>query len=144
MRPSHANVFMRMAILVSERATCDRKHVGAVLVTGSNRVIATGYNSAPPGMPICDDVGHDMMPINGRDSCVRTIHAEANAIAQITQNHLSAVGCTLYTNTFPCIFCAKLLVSSGVRKVFYDSDYHNDSRVKELPIDFVKFDWDAF
>lgn len=127
-RASHDEVFMLMARLASYRGSCDRKRVGAV-ITLNNRIVASGYNSSPPGMPTCDEVGHDMMEINGRKSCIRTIHAEANAIAQLGKEVRGGV---LYTNTFPCIFCAKQILSAGIIRVVYDSDYFNDDRVNLL------------
>lgn len=117
--------FMQIAHLVASRATCDRKHVGAVLVL-EKRVIATGYNGSAPGMPHCDTVGHDM----DEGHCVRTIHAEANAIAQAARFGMALHGSVLFVNTFPCWPCFKLVVSSGVKSVFYDDNYRVDERVE--------------
>lgn len=127
-RASHDEVFMVMARVASYRGSCDRKRVGAI-ITLNNRIIASGYNSAPPGKPTCDEIGHDLVNIGGRDSCVRTVHAEANAIAQLGKD---ARGGVLYTNTFPCFFCAKQILSAGIIRIVYDSDYYNDPRVNEL------------
>ncbi len=118
--------FMNIAQAVSTRATCDRKHVGAVLVI-DKRIVATGYNGSVPGMPHCDDVGHDM----DEGHCVRTVHAEANAIAQAARVGVSLAGADLYVNTFPCWPCFRLLTSVGIRSVFYDEAYRVDPRIDE-------------
>lgn len=131
MRPSWSQYFMQMAHLVATRATCDRKHVGAVLVV-DRRVIATGYNGSPPGLAHCDDVGHDLVKsADGRENCVRTIHAEMNAIAQAAKHGISLRGATLYVNTYPCWNCAKALLAVGVAEIITDHDYNNDPRVAD-------------
>jgi len=129
-RQSWDSYFMQLANLVATRATCDRKHVGAVMVR-SNRVIATGYNGALPGQPHCDDVGHDLVETDGRQNCVRTAHAEQNSVFQAAQYGISLVGATLYTNTFPCWNCTKALLGVKVARVVYASEYNNDARVTE-------------
>ena len=128
-RPTWHRYFMSMAELASTRATCDRKHVGAVLVI-DRRVVATGYNGSPPGLPHCDDEGHDIVrQADGRENCVRTIHAEMNALLQAAAYGVSLRGATLYTNTYPCWNCAKALLGAGVVRVITDQDYNNDARV---------------
>lgn len=120
---------MEMAHLVATRATCDRKHVGAVLVV-EKRVVATGYNGSPPGLPHCDDVGHDLVArADGGENCVRTVHAEMNAIAQAAKYGIALRGAHLYTNTYPCWACAKAILAAGVTQVITDHDYNNDPRV---------------
>lgn len=129
---------MQMAHLVATRATCDRKHVGAVIVR-ERRIIATGYNGSAPGLPHCDDVGHDLVhSINpgqtgaaNTSNCVRTIHAEVNAIAQAAKFGISIAGATLYCNTFPCWPCMKLIAASGITEIYYDDAYRQDERVKQ-------------
>lgn len=116
--------FMSIAHVVATRATCDRKHVGAVIVR-DKRIIATGYNGSVPRMPHCDDVGHDMKD----GHCVRTVHAEANAIAQAARAGISLYGSTIYINTYPCWLCFKLMVSAGITEVYYDDEYRTDERV---------------
>lgn len=118
MRDDWDTYFMKIADLVSSRATCDRKHVGAVIVR-DNRILATGYNGSIPGMPHCDDVGHMM----DDGHCVRTIHAEVNAIAQAAKMGLSVDGAAMYCNTLPCWNCFKTIVSSGIAKIVWQSDY---------------------
>ena len=117
--------FMRMANFVATRSTCDRKHVGAVIVR-DKRVIASGYNGSLPGLPHCDDVGHDMH--NG--NCVRTVHAEVNAIAQAARYGTSLDGAAIYQNTYPCWKCFQSIAAAGIKVVIYEGDYRNDERVQ--------------
>ncbi len=115
-RPNWTEYFMRAAYLIATRATCDRKHVGAVIVSVDNRVVASGYNGSPAGQPSCDDVGHEL--VDGH--CVRTIHAEANAIGYAGR---SAQGCTLFATIIPCYDCCKQIVNVGICRVVYDAFY---------------------
>lgn len=117
-KPSWDIYFMRFAYLVATRATCDRRHVGAVVVTPDRRVLATGYNGAPSKMPSCDEVGH--LINNGH--CYRANHAEQNCIFFAGRE---AKGCTIYTTTIPCADCAKAIVGVGIVKVVYDADYQS-------------------
>lgn len=129
-RPSWDTYFTQMARLVATRATCDRRHVGAV-VARDHRVLATGYNGSPPGLPHCDQIGHDLVTLaDGSVNCVRTTHAEANAIFQAAKIGVSLDGATLYTNTYPCWNCAKAILGAGIVKVCVDADYNNDPRVQ--------------
>src|SRR3954465_7209517 len=96
-RPAWDEYFMGFAIAASRRATCDRKHVGAVVVV-DKQVVATGYNGSVRGMPHCDDAGHDM--ISGH--CVRTIHAEMNAMSQAASRGVAIEGSSIYTTASPC------------------------------------------
>ncbi len=125
-RPSWDHYFMKMAYLAAERATCNRKHVGAVIVR-INMAVSTGYNGSPRGLPHCDDVGHEIVNMNGRDSCIRTVHAEANAIAQAARSGAVIEGATLYTTASPCYDCMKLIINAGIKRVvcgeFYQSRY---------------------
>jgi dCMP deaminase len=125
MRPTWDQSFMEMAVTVARRATCDRKHVGAVIAR-SNIILASGYNGAPRGLPHCDDVGHELKEMGGRQSCVRTVHAEANAIANAARTGASIEGATLYTTAAPCLDCAKLIINAGIVRVVYGELY--DSR----------------
>lgn len=122
-RPDWDSYFMALADLASLRGTCDRKQVGAVLVR-DRRVIATGYNGAPAGMPSCDEVGHEMVPVNGRPSCVRTLHAESNAIDWAGRE---ARGATIYTTAFPCYPCALRIVNAGITRVCYGEHYDSQN-----------------
>lgn len=127
-RKAWVDYFMAIVRETSTRSTCDRKHVGAVLVH-DHRILTTGYNGSPPGLPHCDDVGHDMGVLDGRETCLRTIHAEVNAIVQAAVYGVSTRETSCYVNTFPCWNCAKVLLAARVKKVVYDADYFNDPRV---------------
>jgi dCMP deaminase len=113
--------FMRIAREVAGRSTCDRKHVGAVIVRDRN-ILSTGYNGSISGMPHCDDVGHMMES----DHCVATIHAEANAILQAAKNGVMINGASLYVNASPCWNCFKLIANAGIRRVYYGAFYRDE------------------
>jgi len=117
-RPTWNQYFMKMAELVSERATCPRKHCGTVLVR-DNFVLATGYNGSLPGQPHCDDVGCDMV----NKHCVRTNHSEMNALCQAALHGVSVKGATAYINRNPCSTCAKALIAAGIVKVVIGENY---------------------
>lgn len=106
--------------VVAKRATCTRRQVGAVLVR-DKRIITTGYNGSPPGMPHCTDVGCRMH----EGHCIRTIHAEQNAIVQAALHGVSTQGATCYVTATPCVTCAKLLVAAGIVRVVYGEKYTN-------------------
>ncbi len=116
MRKSWDSYFMGLAYDVSERATCTRRNVGAVIVK-DNRIISTGYNGSPAGLPHCIDDGCHLE--NGH--CIRCIHAEANAIMECAP--LERKGATIYITDYPCQNCAKLIINSGISKVIYDRGY---------------------
>lgn len=117
-RPSWDDYFMRYAYLAATRATCPRRHVGAVLVTPDHRTAATGYNGAPSGADSCDVVGCQMV----EGHCVRTLHAESNALDFAGR---SAQGCDLYVTITPCWDCAKRIVNSSIIRVVYDEHYES-------------------
>jgi dCMP deaminase len=114
--------FMLMALLAAKRGTCDRKQVGAILVSSDNTVIATGYNGTPSGVPHCDDVGHTLAEIDGRESCIATLHAESNALDQAK---VSLRDAALYTSVIPCFDCAKRIVNAGIKTVHYYEYYES-------------------
>jgi len=127
--------FMNIARQVATRSTCDRKHVGAVVVRDKT-ILSTGYNGSIRGMPHCDDVGHD---IEG-GHCVATIHAEANAILQAAKNGVMIEGAELYTTASPCWGCFKLIANAGIRKIFYGEFYRDRKSLEvanRLGIDLV-------
>lgn len=121
-RPSWDEYFLDLARLAARRATCPRRRVGAVLVR-DHRILATGYNGSIKGAPHCDDVGCLIVRRDGRESCVRTVHAELNAIIQCAVNGVSSAGSTMYCTDFPCVSCAKAMVQAGVVRVVYLADY---------------------
>lgn len=133
MRPDWDTYFLMIAYVTSLRATCDRKQVGAVIVDKDHRIVSGGYNGAPSKMPECDEVGHELKEIDGRMSCVRTLHAESNAIDRARQD---LTGCTLYATVIPCYDCAKRIVSAGITRVVY-SEYY-ESRNTKLVAEFFR------
>lgn len=135
-RPEWNDYFMSIAYLVSSRATCDRKKVGAVLVK-DRTIISTGYNGAASGMPHCDEIGHELKDIEGRPSCVRTIHAESNAIDQAKESLKYA---TLYTNVIPCYDCAKRIVNAKISRVYY-AEYYASRNTELVEEYFRKSQW---
>ena len=122
-RSSWDQYFMDIAKQVATRATCDRKHVGAVIVRGRT-ILSTGYNGSIRGLPHCDDVGHMME--NGH--CVATVHAEANAIIQAATNGVSIDGATIYTTASPCWPCFKLIANAGLVRIVF-GEFYRDPRI---------------
>lgn len=118
MRKSWDRYFMDIAFQVADRSTCGRKHVGCVIVY-DKAIVATGYNGSIRGWPHCDDVGHLIQD----GHCVRTIHAETNAIAQLAYNDGGARQATAYVTAKPCWNCYKLLKNAGVERIVYAEDY---------------------
>ena len=124
-RSSWDQYFMQIARQVATRATCDRKHVGAVLVR-DRTILSTGYNGSIRGLPHCDDAGHMME--NGH--CVATVHAEANAIIQAAKNGVRIDGATIYTSASPCWSCFKLIANSGCVRIVF-GEFYRDPRIFE-------------
>ncbi len=127
-RPSWDEYFMKIAKVVGERGTCDRGRAGAVIVK-DKRIIATGYVGAPMGLPHCDEVGHllcDTINPDGKISkhCIRTAHAEQNAIVQAALYGISTKGATLYVSFEPCFTCAKMIINAGIKRVVCEKKYH--------------------
>jgi dCMP deaminase len=120
---------------VAERSTCLRAKVGAVIVRARS-IVATGYNGAPAGMAHCLDVGcliYESRTPNGdiEQNCFRTIHAEMNAIAQAARNGSRIEGADIYVTHTPCIHCLKVLVNTGIRRVFFERAYKLDT-IREI------------
>lgn len=122
MRPCKNAYFMWFAVVASTRATCDRRSVGCAIVDVDGRILATGYNGSSPGAPHCDDAGHLMV----RGGCIRTTHAEANAIGHAARSGTALLGSTAYVTCHPCPGCLKLLIAAGVVRVVYLEPYHGD------------------
>ena len=112
---------MNIAHEAATRSTCDRKHVGAVIVR-EKTILSTGYNGSIRGMPHCDEAGHDIES----GHCVATIHAEANAIIQAARNGVNINGAELYTTASPCWSCFKLIANSGIGRIFYGEFYRDE------------------
>jgi dCMP deaminase len=127
-RPSWDDYFMSIAQIIATRGTCDRLRVGAVLVK-NNRIISTGYNGAPPGLPHCDGpAGH----LVEEGHCIRTVHAEENCILQVAAiGGTSTQGSTIYSTHSPCYHCFKKLCVGGVKRVVVGQLYRNDRTVQE-------------
>ncbi len=119
-RPTWDEYFLKLAMLASERATCPRMHCGCVLVR-DRYVLSTGYNGSLPGTPHCTT--HGCLVVN--DHCVRTNHAEINAICQATRHGITLAGGTAYVTNMPCTNCAKALIAAGIVRVVIFSDYHD-------------------
>lgn len=128
-RPEWDEYFLKLAMLVSERATCPRMHCGCVLVK-DKRILATGYNGSIPGGEHCEDVGCLVVD----NHCIRTIHAEMNAILQCSVHGISTQGAIAYVTNMPCTNCAKALIAAGIKEVVIFSDYH-DTKAEEFFID---------
>ena len=118
--------YMKLAVDVAIRATCERKHVGAIIVRNKS-ILSTGYNGSISGTPHCDEAGHMMED----GHCVRTIHAEANALIQAARHGIRTEGATLYTTASPCWQCFKLISNSGITRVVFGEKYRLEDRVKE-------------
>lgn len=129
MRPDWDTYFMKIAHDVALRSTCDRAYVGAVLVR-EKRILTTGFNGSPAGLPHCDEDGH--LIVEGH--CVRTIHAEQNAIIQAALHGVSTKGATCYVTHFPCLICTKALINAGVVRIVFDNEY----RVDDNALAFLK------
>lgn len=134
-RDSWDDYFMKIASTVAERATCDRKLVGAIIVV-NKAIVSTGFNGAPRGAPHCDEVGHEMKDMGGRESCVRTVHGEANALVHAARTGAQVEGGTLYTTASPCYDCLKLIINAGIIRVvckeFYASRYGMSDQMNEF------------
>lgn len=127
-RPSWDDYFMEVADAISKRATCDRGRSGCVIAK-NKQLLATGYVGSPLGFPHCDDVGHQFRKMLNEDGsisqhCVRTVHAEQNAICQAAKQGVSIEGADLYCRMTPCRTCAMLIINCGIKRVFCERKYH--------------------
>ena len=134
-RPDWDEYFLKLAMLASERATCPRMHCGCVLVKNKN-VISSGYNGSIPGDVHCVDVGCLMVD----NHCVRTVHAEMNALVQAAKRGNAVEGSTAYVTNMPCTTCAKALITAGVKRVVIFSDYHDTLALEFFSKANVKID----
>lgn len=135
-RPSWDEYFIEIMHAVGMRGTCDRGRVGSVIVK-DKRLISTGYVGAPAKCKSCDEIGHEMNTVdygNGdiHRHCVRTAHAETNAITQAARFGISTEGGTLYCMMTPCYACAKNIINAGIVRVVSEKDYHGGKRTKEI------------
>jgi len=135
-RPSWDEYFLELADAVSKRATCDRGRSGCVVVR-DKRILVTGYVGSPAGLPHCDEVGHLMKTMINEDGsqsehCVRTVHAEQNAICQAAKMGVSIEGATVYCRMTPCRTCAMLLINCGILRVYCERKYHAGAESEEM------------
>jgi len=136
-RPSWDSYFMDIAFQVARRSTCLRASVGAVVVR-DKRILTTGYNGSPRGLPHCTEVG--CLMINGH--CVRTLHAEQNAIIQGALHGVDVAHSILYVTHQPCLNCAKMIINAGIERVVYAGDYPDDiarSFLEQAHVELVRF-----
>lgn len=127
-RPSWDDYFLEVARAIAKRSTCDRGRIGCVIAR-NRQLLVTGYAGAPAGLPHCDDVGHQMKEIVHEDGrrtmhCMRTVHAEQNAICQAAKLGVSIDGATVYLQMTPCRTCAMLLINCGIKRVVCERKYH--------------------
>jgi len=135
-RASWDEYFMNIAIEVASRSTCDRKKVGAVIVRDKT-ILSTGYNGSIRGLPHCSEVGHMM----DEGHCVRTIHAETNAIIQAAKNGTCIDSADIYVTASPCWNCFKNIANAGLVRVVYGEFYRDDrifDTAKQLDIELVQ------
>ncbi|HBP51033.1 MAG: CMP/dCMP deaminase, zinc-binding protein [Candidatus Shapirobacteria bacterium GW2011_GWE1_38_10] len=135
-RPSWDEYFLELADAVSKRATCDRGRSGCVIVK-DKRILVTGYVGSPAGLPHCDEVGHEIKKtIDGdgsvSDHCVRTVHAEQNAICQAAKLGVSVDRATVYCRMTPCRTCAMLLINCGIKKVYCERKYQTGKESEDM------------
>ncbi len=135
-RPTWDEYFMEIANTVSKRATCDRGRSGCVIAR-DRQLLVSGYVGSPVGLPHCDDVGHQMKKMIHEDNtvtmhCVRTVHAEQNAICQAAKLGISLRGSTLYCRMTPCRTCAMLIINCGIVRVVCEKKYHSAAESEEI------------
>jgi dCMP deaminase len=118
--------FMNIAREVATRSTCDRKHIGAVIVR-EKTILSTGYNGSIKGMPHCDEAGHMMED----GHCVATIHAEANAVIQAAKNGVRIDGGEIYITASPCWNCFKMLANAGIQTIHF-AEFYRDKRIFDV------------
>ena len=134
---------MTIAEDVSRRSTCLRRRVGAILVV-DRRLLATGYNGAPSGVPHCAETGclreRMAVPSGERQELCRGLHAEQNAIIQAAKHGVRIDGATLYTTLHPCSMCAKMAINAGVRRIVCREDYPDDLGKSLLQVGQVRLE----
>jgi dCMP deaminase len=135
-RPTWDEYFMEIADTVAKRATCDRGRSGCVIAR-NKQILVTGYVGSPVGIPHCDDIGHLIKKVIDEDGkihnhCVRTVHAEQNAICQAARLGISLEGGTLYCRMTPCRTCAMMIINCGIVRVICERKYHAGNESEEL------------
>ncbi len=135
-RPSWDDYFFEVCEAIARRATCDRGRSGCVIVK-DKQILATGYVGAPAGLPHCDEVGHLLREVRHEDGsfsshCVRTVHAEQNAICQAAKFGVALDRATLYCSMTPCRSCAMMIINIGIRRVMAGKRYHRGKESEEM------------
>ena len=135
-RPTWDKYFMEITEAVAKRSTCDRGRMGCVIAR-DKQILVTGYAGAPSGLPHCDEIGHQMKTITNEDGtvskhCMRTTHAEQNAICQAAKIGVSINGSTLYCKMTPCSTCAKMIINAGIKRVVCQKKYHAGKETEEM------------
>lgn len=135
-RPSWDEYFMEITRAVAKRATCDRGRSGCV-IAHNKQILVTGYVGAPKGLPHCDEVGHQMKSITHEDGhtsqhCLRTAHAEQNAIVQAAKLGIAIDASTLYCKMTPCSTCAKMIINAGIVRIVCEKRYHAGSESEDM------------
>jgi len=147
-RPTWDEYFMKITRDVSERATCVKRKVGAIIVK-DNRILSTGYNGAPKGMKHCEEVGclrkEMSVPSGQRHELCRGLHAEQNAIIQAAVHGVKIDGSTMYCNYQPCVICVKMMINAGIKRLVFSGSYPDElaaNMIVESGIDAKKFEAD--
>ena len=135
-RPTWDQYFMEVADAISKRATCNRGRSGCVIAK-DKQLLVTGYVGSPQGLPHCDEIGHQMKKTMHEDDsvtqhCVRTVHAEQNAICQAAKRGIGIDGATLYCRMTPCRTCAMLIINCGIIRVVCERKYHAGEESESL------------
>jgi dCMP deaminase len=135
-RPSWDDYFMEVANAISKRATCDRGRSGCVIAR-DKQLIVSGYVGSPVGFAHCDEAGHQIRTVTHEDGsvsehCMRTVHAEQNAICQAARLGVSIAGATLYTRMTPCRTCAMLLINCGIKRVVCERKYQRGAESERM------------
>ncbi len=135
-RPSWDEYFMNIVSMVASRGSCNRGRTGCA-ITRDRRIVSTGYVGSPMGLAHCDEVGHEMHTVTHEDGsqtshCIRTVHAEQNAICEAARMGIALEGGTLYCKMSPCYTCAKMIINAGIKRVVCAQDYQAGARSKEI------------
>lgn len=135
-RPSWDEYFVEIMHAAAKRATCDRGRSACVFVK-NNQLLVTGYVGSPKGFPHCDDIGHLIKKVTHEDGttsehCMRTVHAEQNAICQAAKRGVSLEGSTVYVTMTPCRTCAMLLINIGIKRIVAEKKYQAGAESEEM------------
>lgn len=135
-RPSWDDYFLEVAHAISKRGTCNRGRSGCVIVK-DNQILAAGYVASPKSFPHCDDVGHQIKKTTHEDGsvsqhCVRTVHAEQNALIQAAKKGIAVEDSTVYARMTPCRICSMLFINAGVKRVYCERKYHAGKESEQM------------